>query len=175
MTTMHIIRNLLKQEDLLALRQVSKARYHHPGARPGIYTCATTYAPPNDLHTKLWSLATSKLGKRGAKFNGKSFSQFISYQKDGFIHPHKDWVFDTSFQHELRAAPHQYPACKLFRVNVMIDSAAKGGELFVEGNEVKLNNGDALVFRAELHEHEVKPILDGSRMIFTIGYHHKDI
>ena len=168
---MKIIRNFATSEDLIILRDLSKNCAHIAGTRSGIYSCGTTYSLPTNLYQRL--IVASELP--GGKLNGLCYSQFISYKKGGFVGAHKDWVFDASFTKELRTdADKATGPCKLYRINVMVDAASKGGELFVDGEEVKLNEGDALVFRPELCLHEVKPVIEGSRMIFTCGFHHKE-
>jgi len=172
---MRVIQSFLTASELFTLRRLSNTCVHYEGARPGIYKCGTVhrfgtgYGIPDALYQKFLTAAGLT-----PPFEGRSIQQFISYKEGGFIQPHKDWVYDVTFTHQLHdLATESREACKLHRVNVMVDSAAKGGELFVDGEEVKLNEGDALVLRPELQEHEVKTIVEGSRMIFTIGFHHK--
>jgi hypothetical protein len=170
-----IIRNFLTSEELDELRKIATSCFHHEGTRPGIYKVGTISGGLQQISEPLYQKFLNASGLP-LPFNGSSIHQFISYQTNGFIHPHKDWVYDTSFTHQLRKLPDEkYPACKLYRVNVLIDATIRGGECFVDGVEVpKLNEGDAIVLRAELQEHEVKPILEGKRMIFTIGFHHNE-
>lgn len=105
-------------------------------------------------------------------FNGKDIHQFISYKTGGSNEPHKDWAYDLNFREQLRTAnKDDKNACKLYRVIALVDACEEGGELFVAGKEIKLNEGDAVAFRSELIEHEVKKVIAGNRMIFTIGFH----
>jgi len=162
---MKIIQSFATPEELTLLRDLAKPLYHIPhsggvGARAGVYKCGTASmfgsnkGVPDSLYQKL--LAASGLIP---PLVGRAIQQFISYAKDGYIAAHKDWVD---------------PGCKLYRVNVLVDAAGKGGECVVDGVEVKLTPGDAISLRAEQELHEVKTILEGSRMIFTIGFHHKE-
>jgi len=157
---MKVLQNFLTSEELIVLRNLSKALFHIDGARLGTYKYSTTRGfglgagIPDTLYQKF--LAASELTP---PLVGRDIQQFISYQKDGYIAAHKDWVD---------------PGAKLYRVNVLVDKAVQGGECVVDGVEVKLNEGDAISLRAELEMHEVKPVLEGSRMIFTIGFHHKE-
>jgi hypothetical protein len=161
---MKIIQNFCTPEELTTLRNIAKTLRHFPGTRPGLYKGATVcgfgYGDeiPGGVHDAIYQkfLAASGLTP---PLKGRGIQQFISYAKDGWIHPHKDWVD---------------PGCNLYRVNVLVDAAGKGGECIVDGVEAKLGEGDAIVLRAELEEHQVKPILEGSRMIFTIGFHHRE-
>jgi hypothetical protein len=151
---MKVIRKFCSKKELVLLRDIAANLCHTDGGRPGIYKCGTTYSLPGDLYNRM--LVASELP--GPILIGNCYRQFISYEKNGWIHPHKDWVHEN---------------CKLYRVNVLVDAPIKGGECFVDGVEVVLKEGDALVLRSELEEHEVKKILEGKRMIFTIGFHHK--
>jgi predicted 2-oxoglutarate/Fe(II)-dependent dioxygenase YbiX len=55
------------------------------------------------------------------------------------------------------------------RINVLLHGPEAGGELFVGGQRVSLSAGDAYVFRPDVEEHEVKMVLRGSRLIWTLG------
>lgn len=170
---MRIIRNLLTKEELETLRSMAKATSHF---KCGTYSCGTVKGfgsdrkVPDEIYKKFLDVSGVVL-----PFNGRDIQQFISYEQGGSNSAHKDWVYDTRFVSQMRdITPETRGVCELFRVNALVDAAAKGGELFVEGQEIKLAEGDAISFRPELQVHEVKKIEEGSRMIFTIGFHHYD-
>jgi hypothetical protein len=180
---MKTIRNFLTVEDLKTLRTLAKTIVHHTTMLRGRFDCGTAYGAgsvfdyhhmdrkksiPDELYQRF--MVASKVPQ---PFNGKDIHQFISYKVGGSNDPHKDWAYDIEFREQLRTAKKDDPnACKLYRVIALVDACKEGGELFVAGKEIKLNEGDAVAFRSELIEHEVKKVIAGDRMIFTIGFHH---
>lgn len=180
---MKVIKKLLTSHDLAALRSLAKTCLHHEAKDRGTFSCGTVYASggvfygnhdrtrtvSNDLYQKF--MTASGLPK---PFNGADVHQFISYKTGGKNTPHKDWIYDTNFQRSLRTDEDKASkiASKLYRVIALVNTCAKGGELFVDGKEVVLNEGDAVAFQSGLIEHEVKTVVEGDRMVFTIGFHH---
>jgi len=177
---MKVHRNFLTQEDLTALRTLAKSLHHCHSSIRGIFQLATSYGGggvfggmdrsksiSDELYQKFMVASGCPL-----PFNGKDIHQFITYGVGGSNDPHKDWAYDIAFRHQLRTADkNDKNACKLYRVIALVNACEKGGELFVAGKEIKLNEGDVVAFRSELIEHEVKKITAGNRMIFTIGFH----
>jgi hypothetical protein len=168
---MKVIHNLLTMEELNSLRTLSKTCHFSVGGKGYTYGTVQGFGfskgVPDAIFKKFMDVS-----ELTPPFNGRSIQQFLCYEKGGINTPHKDWVYDTTFTHQRRNGE---PDCvSLFRVNAVLTQATKGGELIVDGEEVKLVEGDVFVFRPELIEHEVKEILEGSRTIFTIGFHHKE-
>ena len=168
---MKVIHNFLTTSELDTLRSLAKTCYMSIGGKGYTYGTLQGFGynkgVPDTIFKKF--LDASELTQ---PLNGRSIQQFLCYKKGGVNTPHKDWVYDTTFSYQRRN--NEPDAVSLFRVNVVLTQADKGGELIVGGEEVKLAVGDGFVFRPELIEHEVKEILEGSRMIFTIGFHHKE-
>ena len=50
----------------------------------------------------------------------------------------------------------------------MLEHAARGGELFVDGAKIELAVGDAVLFFPDQEVHEVT-IVSGQRLMFSVG------
>ncbi len=55
------------------------------------------------------------------------------------------------------------------RLNAVIRQSIRGGVLVLDGEEIALSEGDAVVFRPDLQSHAVTTIDDGSRLLWSIG------
>lgn len=168
---MKVVHNFLTSEERAILLSLAKTcRFDYGGTG---YTYGTlsgfgqTRSVPDSIFKKF--LDVSELTQ---PLVGRSIQQYLCYEKGGVNTPHKDWVYDSTFSRQLRRG--ESDGVSLFRVNIVLIQAAKGGELIVGGEEIKLNEGDGFVFRPDIIEHEVKEILEGNRMVFTIGFHHKE-
>lgn len=60
-------------------------------------------------------------------------------------------------------------AAEHHRINALIQKPGSGGELYVGGQLVELEEGDAYIFRPDVEEHEVKLVTSGTRLLFTLG------
>ena len=77
----------------------------------------------------------------------------IRYAHGSHIPPHRD------------AAEH---GRRHRRLNALLAAPRAGGRLFVDGTEVVLAVGDAVVFEPSAELHEVTPV-DGERLLFSVG------
>lgn len=59
------------------------------------------------------------------------------------------------------------------RLLVLIEKPESGGELFIEGNYVPLDVGDAVIFRPCEAEHHVTTVV-GERLMFGVGVWHSE-
>lgn len=59
--------------------------------------------------------------------------------------------------------------CIHHRLNAVVRAPTSGGQLLVNDKPIDLNVGDAYVFLPDDEPHEVKPVLEGERIVFTVG------
>lgn len=55
------------------------------------------------------------------------------------------------------------------RINAVVRAPVLGGQLLLAGSPVLLEAGDAYTFRPDLIPHEVTSVLEGSRLVWTVG------
>lgn len=55
------------------------------------------------------------------------------------------------------------------RLNALVTEGAEGGLLTVDDHPVTLKTGDALLFRPDAHPHAVSEVLEGERLVLSIG------
>ena len=99
------------------------------------------------------SLVARGLEKLGTPFEDCWDTYLIRYQDGSSIPAHTD-----AAQHGRR---HR-------RINAMLEHAARGGELFVDGAKIELAVGDAVLFFPDQEVHEVT-IVSGQRLMFSVG------
>jgi hypothetical protein len=78
---------------------------------------------------------------------------------------------DSFFIHYLPnfgIAPH-VDARSWSRVNVLLIKPPLGGQLIIEGEVQDMDVGDAVVFEPRLQEHMVTPVVEGERLIWSLG------
>jgi len=93
------------------------------------------------------------LAKLGTPFEDCWDTYLIRYQDGSSIPAHTD-----AAQHGRR---HR-------RINAVLEHAARGGELFVDGAKIELAVGDAVLFFPDQEVHEVT-IVSGQRLMFSVG------
>jgi hypothetical protein len=67
---------------------------------------------------------------------------------------------------------HHDPAedgCVRLRLELIVAAPAAGGALLIDGEDVPLAIGDAVVFRADQAAHEVAPVERGTRLVWSVG------
>jgi predicted 2-oxoglutarate/Fe(II)-dependent dioxygenase YbiX len=79
----------------------------------------------------------------------------IRYRQGDFIPPHKDEAALPGKRHR--------------RVNAMVAPAGAGGELRIGGRAIDLPVGTAVDFFPDEEEHEVTPVTEGRRILFSVG------
>src|SRR5262249_30967327 len=79
----------------------------------------------------------------------------LRYEVGAYVPPHVDPPLDEGRQH--------------VRLNLLVARAARGGELRLDGLEVSLEQGDAVVFRPDLCTHEVSRVDAGARLVWSVG------
>ena len=90
----------------------------------------------------------------GVPLDTRHDEYLLRYLEGAHIPPHVD---DTLFGVEHH------------RVNVLLEHADEGGELFFDGERIELDECDAVVFRPDIILHEVKPVTKGRRLLWTVG------
>lgn len=78
---------------------------------------------------------------------------FLKYPEGGSIMPHRD-------KHVLG---------KHLRCGILLQRPQMGGTLFIDNEEVCMNPGDAVIYRADEEEHWVTTVLQGERYLLAIG------
>ena len=78
---------------------------------------------------------------------------FFRYPFGGYVNPHKD---------TLKSGRHM-------RCNILLHDATAGGIFYIQGEPVKWEPGDAIIYRADELEHRVSKVREGERYLLTIG------
>ncbi len=68
--------------------------------------------------------------------------------------------------------PHRDPAregCVHLRLNLMVAAPAAGGGLVIDGEDVPLAVGEAVVFRPDESAHQVARVERGTRLVWSVG------
>ncbi|HEX4417422.1 MAG TPA: 2OG-Fe(II) oxygenase [Kofleriaceae bacterium] len=99
------------------------------------------------------ALARRALAELGTPFEHYWDIYLIRYQDGAHIPPHVDEA-----QHGKR---HR-------RINAVLTSATRGGELRIDGRTIDLATGDAVRFFSDREVHEVSRV-EGSRLLFSVG------
>jgi hypothetical protein len=79
----------------------------------------------------------------------------LRYRVGTFVLPHVDPPLEPGWMH--------------VQLNLVVQHAKNGGRLYLDGVEVPLEVGDAVVFRPDVSRHEVTPIEAGERLIWSVG------
>ena len=156
---MKIVKDFLSDLELLELYLYSCNAHYEPGRQGTGYEKSAV--PQIVTHTTK-SVATVRMAvfqKRALGLLGLSLMDgfdcyFVRYPEGSHIPLHLD---DAPLAQEHH------------RVNVLLHAPEAGGEHFVDGRPVSLSAGDAYVFRPDLEQHEVKSVLRGERLIWTLG------
>jgi len=98
--------------------------------------------------------ASKCLAELGVSLDTRHDEYLLRYPEGAFIPPH---VGDALF-----GVGH-------YRINVLLEHAAEGGELFFDGERIELDECDEVVFRPDIILHEVKPVTKGRRLLWTVG------
>ena len=83
-------------------------------------------------------------------------STLIEYRHGAYIAPHKDeWL--------------SIPPLRHLRINILLAQQGAGGKLMIGGQEVHLEPRDGVFFYPDEDEHEVTPVIEGIRLVWSVG------
>ena len=142
------IAGFLTRDEVASLR----AHAASDGWKPGRQGTGYDILPLRGV-VELAPLIDRALAHVGTPFEDSWDVYLIRYLDGSSIPPHTD-----AAQHGRR---HR-------RLNAVLEQAARGGELFVDGALVPLEVGDAVVFFPDQETHEVTTVV-GSRLLFSVG------
>lgn len=146
---MRIIREFIRPDDLKRLRELAIALNNWGDGRQG-----TGYSRANIRDTPgVQAYITKAIVELGI-LDDMWDAYFLLYPNGSYIPPHKD---DTAFG-----------KTKHMRLNALITKPIDGGILSINGKNVKLREGDAIVFTPNLETHSVSKVV-GERLVFSVG------
>lgn len=104
--------------------------------------------------------AFSGLIQRALLHVGPYFEDFydaylLRYQVGDYIPPHRDEAALAGKRHH--------------RLNAMAACADEGGELLIQGRQIKFPLGTAIDFFPDEEEHAVTRVIQGQRLLFSVG------
>jgi len=142
----------------------TKTRWFEPGQQGNGYDKAALADAGDDMvmlpHIPLWTnswkfscavrLCQEKLQEHGKLLGWDCF--LIRYKERGYIDKHRD----------------PNPTGDHYRCNVLLTKPDPASKFTIEGQEVALAKGDAVVWRPDIHEHWL-PVCTNNRFIFSVG------
>lgn len=156
--TYTILRSFLSLNDRVLLHKIAATMSFEPGRQgtgyeKGFIEDLRTLNLWDDRSNLIRHLQTRSL--QALRADGGGFDCYlIRYPEGSCIPPHRDASRFGSAH---------------WRINALVESPSLGGTLRIGEEIIHLNNGDAYVFRPDLHTHEVSLVETGTRLLWTVG------
>jgi len=135
--------------------QVPKDRWQ-PGRQGTGYLKYEITSHKDEWYYSLVMAALGHLGYTPSESEEPRFDAWFMRMPDGaYIHPHTD--------------PCPFDAGEHHRLNMCIRSAERGGNFSIEGQQIPIHTGEALLFRPDAMRHEVSMVSGADRLMISVG------
>ena len=159
---MRVIPRFLRRSQFYPLRAYSSDGFgsYEPGRQGTGYMKLrlkeVLQAAEHDPKSLLRDLLPRALGALGCPADNEFYDVFLlKYPKGAYIPKHVDEAGVFGKTHH--------------RLNALVTSADKGGHLTVDDKPIEILEGHALVFRPDEQPHAVSEVLEGGRLVLSVG------